>query len=138
MTRSSSRPARRILLVDGDVEFHERLAAALAPAGIEVVLALTAEFALLLLARERVAAVLVDARVGGSDGIALIEALRRRGDRTPAVYLSSEWIDGATFRRLTGELEVAQIVHKPVIPAVFAAQLSQLLSLGEVRAEAAG
>lgn len=80
----------RIALADDQALVREGLKALLRDFGIEVVLEAASGEAILERARDLAIDVIVsDVRMPGLDGLALVEALRERGDTTPLVLLTT-------------------------------------------------
>jgi diguanylate cyclase (GGDEF)-like protein len=116
-----------ILVVDDDPEFRALSSRLLGLRGHRVLEAGNGRVAGELLARERPDLLIVDGLLPDGDGLSWLAARRAAGDRTPTVFVSSFWKDLASFRRLTGELGVALILHKPIEPQSFAQQLEETL-----------
>lgn len=68
--------SRRVLLASSDGAVHGRIAAALSPAGLEIVLAQDAEEALALFARQSFTVLIVDRTLGNGDGLTLVQQVR--------------------------------------------------------------
>ena len=77
-----------ILIVDDELLIRESLADTLSDSGYETLTAAEGEEALVLFETHRVAAVVTDMYMGGSDGFVLINALRDRGARVPIIVMS--------------------------------------------------
>jgi two-component system, OmpR family, response regulator len=79
----------RVLVVEDDETLSEFVARGLKEAGWAVDLARDGQDALELWEREPYDAAVVDVMLPGRDGIALVEEARRRGSRTPVIFLSA-------------------------------------------------
>jgi len=112
--------SKTVLLVDDSTSFRSMVAPALAAKGFKVVEAATGEEARALAQQHKPDLIIVDGLLPDIDGITFIASLRESGDKTRIVFVSAFWRDVATFTRLTRDLGVALVVHKPVIPSVFA------------------
>jgi CheY-like chemotaxis protein len=77
-----------ILIVDDELLIRESLADALADCGYETLTAAAGEEALQLFETHRIAAVVTDMYMGGSDGFVLINALRGQGAAVPIIVMS--------------------------------------------------
>ena len=73
--------------------------------------------------------IIVDQRVRGTDGIALIRWLREQSSARsrPIVYCTSAACSSQTFNLLRNLLSVSLIVHKPFAPALLLRQINNLL-----------
>jgi CheY-like chemotaxis protein len=83
--QSYSPPAKRVLWVDDHPENNEPMAGDLERRGIHVSIARSTELALVLLERNRYAAVISDMgrKEGPREGLHLLDRMRARGDNTP-------------------------------------------------------
>jgi DNA-binding NtrC family response regulator len=87
------------LIVDDNAAARTLIAELLRAVGAdEVAQASSAEEALDLLEERRFAVIISDYRMEGMDGVAFLEALRARGDRTPMVLLSAAPDKGGVIR----------------------------------------
>jgi len=77
-----------ILIVDDELLIRESLADTLTDVGYETLTAASGEEALALFESHRVAAVVTDMYMGGSDGFVLINALRKRAKPVPIIVMS--------------------------------------------------
>jgi signal transduction histidine kinase/DNA-binding response OmpR family regulator len=114
----------RVLLVDDNATSREILRATLERAEVDVTAASDGPAALELLRRESFAAALIDSRMPGLDGFALVERVRREIDAPPPMILmvtSTESRDAVARSR---QLGIADTLIKPLKPA----QLTQCLS----------
>ena len=100
-----------VLVCDDDEGVRVSVAAILRRAGYEVLEAESGDAALALLAEERVSALILDIRMPGRDGIAVLDAL----DAPPAVLLVSAFSVEPAVRARIGP-KVFRYLRKPVRP----------------------
>jgi len=79
----------RILVVDDEIDLAENIAEVLQGIGFETEVAGSAEAALERVGRGGISAVVTDFRLPGQTGAQMIEELRRRGQRIPALMMSA-------------------------------------------------
>ena len=79
----------RILIVEDDVQAAEAMARGLAEAGNQCQLAVDGAQGLDMARQERFDVIVADRMMPRMDGLAMIETLRRDGDRTPVLVLSA-------------------------------------------------
>ena len=121
---SASRPAR-ILLVDDDRAFRISTAELLRQDGHEVTTASDAVEAGEALDARDFDLLLLDLRMPGTDGLGLIEVLRRRGVRAPILMISG-------FGTITSAVDALQLgaddfLTKPVDPDLLSRRVAELL-----------
>lgn len=105
---------RTILIVDADPAFRSFLSGLLRPrSGLEVLQARGAWDVWPWLATHDVALFVIDAEVPDAGGLALVEELRRRRVTAPVLFVASDWQGHETHGRLTNELGVQRVMHKP-------------------------
>jgi DNA-binding response OmpR family regulator len=121
---SVAAPLGSVLCVDDDNVVQIMLRDVVRLAGGSHVAARTAEEAEGLLARQRFAVVLLDRRLPDSDGLLLIEAIRRKSD-CPVIVLSE--MDCARDRLLGLGLGATEYLGKPFSPAELSSRLRYLL-----------
>ena len=102
-----------ILIVDDDGAFRSFLAGLLRPRGHTVLQARSARECWGILERQRVDLAVIDAQLGDPDGATLVEQLRGRGHDLPIIFVAGGWQDHDSYRRLTDELNVQRVIHKP-------------------------
>ncbi len=124
-----------ILVIDDSETFRERLRAALAAAGHDVLTAPTGEEGLRLAAASRPAAILVDGVLPGIDGATVIRRLRLDSAlrRTPCLLLTASEGPGAELRALDAGADA--FVRKEEELAVILARLASLLRTSSSAAE---
>ena len=118
------RPSRSILIVDDDPEVVRAFGDWLTAKGYDVRRAFDGQAALDEAAG--VCAIVADVRMPTLDGLGFLRQLRNRGERTPVVVVTGDYLlDEAVideFRRLD-----AQIVFKPLWMDELAALVSELV-----------
>jgi DNA-binding NtrC family response regulator len=110
--RGNGAEARRVLVVDDNVELAENIAELLGLAGYVVVLASSAEEALPLALAGGVFFVVTDYRLPGRSGADLIRDLRSRGWTMPAVVMSAYTDEGTVAA--ARDAGIADFIPKPV------------------------
>jgi len=129
----------RILLVEDDANFMKWVAHALRARGHTVVEENDGRAAHQALERASFDLVVVDGLLPDTDGIRWLETCRERGWRFRALFVSAFWKDLESFRKLTSELGVSLVVHKPIQPSAFVQQLeAQLPGAGGLASETPG
>jgi signal transduction histidine kinase/CheY-like chemotaxis protein len=118
VTAGSSAPEPRhgaVLVVEDDVDCREVLAELLASEGVSAIQAGDSDAALEHLATARPALILLDLRLGGSDGRAVLEYVRRdpRLERTP-IFVISGAADSAAGFRYDGPERIDAFFEKPL------------------------
>jgi len=124
----------RILVVDDDATFRLTTAALLQADGHEVETAADGQQAVEALRARRFDLLLVDLRMPGIDGIALVEALRLWGFGIPILMISGYGTVDAAVRAL--HLGADDFLLKPVEPEVLSARVTDLLERRPQPAEA--
>jgi diguanylate cyclase (GGDEF)-like protein len=120
-----------ILILDDDPEFRRLLLPALTGRGHRVIEAARAEEANRFLESVTPDLMIVDGLLPDMDGARWIATLPEFLKKKPVVFISSFWRTLRDHQRLTTQLGVALVVHKPVSPAVLAEQVEKLLGLRE-------
>jgi CheY-like chemotaxis protein len=121
MQGSNPPSGRRVLVVDDHPELRVALCETLRGEGIDADAAAGGARALELLAGRRYDALLVDVRMPGMDGFALLEEMRRRGIACPAVMTSVA--GGDAVRRRAHEAGAVGFHEKPFVVDVLVADL---------------
>lgn len=133
----------RIALADDQALVLKGLSSLLADLGIEIALEATDGAALLAALPQRpVDVILSDIRMPGMDGIAMVQALRERGDATPVILLTT--FDDSAL--MLGAIEVGaqgfllkdaspEDLHDAIVRVAAGETLLQPVSLGPVRAQ---
>jgi signal transduction histidine kinase len=121
----------RILLVDDQRSSLSAIEAALAPLGHRLVRATSGEDALVKLASQPIALIIMDQHMPGLDGLATLSLLRNyeRAATIPVLMLSASSEPDAMAKAFS--LGAVGYVRKPFETAVLRAQVVALLSLGQ-------
>jgi diguanylate cyclase (GGDEF)-like protein len=123
----------KVLVVDDDAYFRALVRNLLSERGHEVVEAPNGKAATAALASARPDMVIVDGLLPDTDGMQWMTARRKDGVKTPFVFVSSFWKDLDSFKKLTTQLGVAAVLHKPIVPASFCDQIEAALEAAGVR-----
>ncbi len=115
----------RILLADDDLAFRLSTAELLRQDGYEVVPVASGQDAVEALQRESFDLLLLDLRMPGTDGLVVVEALRRWGEGIPILMISGYGTVDSTVRAL--HLGADDFLTKPVEPDVLSARVTELL-----------
>ncbi len=115
----------KILLLDDDLHFRKMVVPRLMGRGITVVEARNGKEAseLIEASENNFDLLVVDAVLPDTDGISWLGDYKKSGGKSPVIFISGHWQPQETYEILTKELSVSQIIHKPVIPRVFAEQV---------------
>jgi diguanylate cyclase (GGDEF)-like protein len=119
--------SRKVLLLDDDESFRRIVRESLVEAGLEVLEAGKSREAQRIIEKDAPDLAIVDGLLPDENGFDLIARLRRQGNRIPIVFVSAFWRDIASYKRLTRELEVALVMHKPLDPGRLADRVAVLL-----------
>jgi DNA-binding NtrC family response regulator len=115
----------RLLIVDDDRAFGLSTAALLRGEGYDVALAADANEAVAQLRAARFDLMLVDLRMPGLDGIALVEALRLWGEQLPVLMVSGAGTIDSAVRAL--HVGADDFLTKPVEPELLFARVAEAL-----------
>ncbi len=129
--------AKSVLIVEDEVLLARTLGNAMRDAGWEVASAISAEAAAELLALpHRHDVVVLDHRLPGEPGLALLERMRSAGDTTPAILMTA--FETASMRSRALELSVAGFFRKPFNLGELLECLEQVVGEHEPRAATPG
>lgn len=118
---------RTILLVDSD----EQLVALVKPlldSKYNVLRASGGKEALDLLKKESIELVITGEQLTDIDGIGFIAKLRQAAPKVKTVFISSVWRDANLYQQLTKTFNVSLVVHRPLKPLLFSAQVDAELN----------
>lgn len=115
--------APRVLVLDDDKQFRALVRPVLLRRGLEVYEAGTGGEGESLLKKTQVDLIIVDGVLPDVEGLNWITKQRAMGNVTPMMFVSAAWNDIGVYHRLTKNLGVSQVIHKPVIPSVFGEQV---------------
>lgn len=115
---------KNILLLDDDKQFCKLMAPVLEGRGHKVLQAETGKEGWELLNQESLDLVVVCGPLPDNSGVDWISDVRKKGNRIQCVFVGSSQRDVQISKeKLEKELGISLIVHKPVIPFVFGAQI---------------
>lgn len=120
---------RNVLLVEDDDHFRALIAPLLESKGFEVVEAANGEAADEAVKKKTPDLVIVDYHLPDTTGTSWLARWRSQGMRTKVMLVSSFWRDLRSLRELIQELEIAQVLKKPIIPAVLVELVETLLGV---------
>jgi diguanylate cyclase (GGDEF)-like protein len=118
---------KTILVLDDDPQFHKLVVPVLTYRGHKVVSAHRADEASELMKSNKVDLAIVDGQLPDKTGIDWITEVRSRGVTALIMFVSAYWRDAQSYHKLTKELGVSLVLHKPVMASVFAAEVDILL-----------
>lgn len=118
----------KVLLLDDDALFRRMVVPGLAGKGIAVIESGTGAEATKLLDAHTFDLLIVDGVLPDTDGLTWIGEYKSAGGTAPVIFISGHWQTTEVYQVLTRDLEVCQIIHKPVIPQVFAEQVFSEIS----------
>jgi diguanylate cyclase (GGDEF)-like protein len=117
-----------VLILDDDRDFRELLQRVFTERSCTVLQASRISEARNILTTAKPDLIVVDGLLPDGTGIQFIEEFRRHDAVTPILFVSAFWRDLKTFRKLTQELGVALVLHKPIAPLEFSQYLDRLLA----------
>lgn len=123
-----------VLLIDDDDKFRQLAAKLLKDRGMNVVAAASVAEANSVVDTREFELFIVDGCLGDGNGEEWLGERRRRGDDTPAVFVSGLWRQSEAYYRLISELDVQLVVHKPVQARLFVDQVCQIASYNSQKA----
>lgn len=104
-----------LLIVDDETDVCEFAKNFFTRRKIDVITARSGEEALKFLEQEKVNLVLLDIRMGGIDGVQVLEQMRKRGDTTDVIMVTGVNEDEAMEK--TKKLGAIGYIHKPLVLA---------------------
>lgn len=131
-----SKDFKTILVLDDDPQFHRLIVPVLTSRGHRVLSAHTGKEASALVGAEEIDLVIVDGQLTDTTGIDWITEFREAGHDALLMFVSAYWRDAASYHKLTKELGVTLVLHKPILAAVFAAEVDILLGKSSAIAQA--
>jgi len=127
-------PRARILIVDDDPIFRHSMATLLQTEGYAVETAANAQQGVATLRASHFELMLLDVKMPGTDGITMVESLRRWGDGIPVLMISGYGTVSDAVRAL--HVGADDFLTKPVEPELLFARVSDLLERRPVAARA--
>lgn len=132
----ASTDLKTILVLDDDPQFHRLIVPVLTNRGHRVLSAHTGTEATAMVERERgIDLAIVDGQLTDTNGLDWITEFREAGHDALIMFVSAYWRDAASYHKLTKELAVTMVLHKPILAAVFAAEVDMLLGKSQVPAQ---
>lgn len=125
--------SREVLLLDDDANFRALVIPALESAGATVVQSAKGRDAMAELPKRDFAALIVDGLLPDTSGIKWIRAVREQGLDVPIIFISAFYRDLASYKQLTQELRVAEVIHKPLEPEALAKAVARFMPEQERR-----
>lgn len=124
--------ATSILLVDNDQQLTALVKSLLAGRGHQVTHFESGKDAIDSLAQTKPDLIVVSEQLADIDGVGWIIKLRQVNRDTKVVFISSKWRETDLYQQLTKDFGVSLVVHRPLKPLLFGAQID-----GELRAKTA-
>lgn len=106
-------PSRKLLIIDDDTSVRQSVVAYLEDSGFEVLEAADGVAGLDVFEREHPDLVVTDLRMPGTDGLALLKALRERAPELPVIVISGAGVLGDVVSAL--RLGASDYLIKPVV-----------------------
>lgn len=125
-----SKDLKTILVLDDDQQFHRLIVPVLTNRGHRVFSVHTGTEASAAIKAQSIDLIIVDGQLTDTTGIDWIASLRAGGNDAMVMFVSAYWRDAQSFHKLTKELGVTLVLHKPILPLVFAAEVDILLGKG--------
>ncbi len=122
--------ATSILLVDNDQQLTALVKSLLTGRGHEVSHFESGREALDSLSKHKPDLIVVSEQLSDIDGVGWIIKLRQVNRDTKVVFISSKWKETDLYQQLTKDFGVALVVHRPLKPLLFGAQID-----GELKAK---
>jgi DNA-binding NtrC family response regulator len=119
---------RVVLCVDDDVDYLDLVRRMIGSAGVQTVVASSAEEALELVERQRIDAIVTDLNLPERSGIDFIATLRGAGNNVPILVLTGEGSVGAAVEAL--KHGAADFLQKPIDGARLSGLVRELLANG--------
>jgi len=117
-----------LLFLEEDRELQSLVSTYLRERGYQVVLARTVQEACNVLASSRVDAAIVDGLLPEMEGTRSVQVLRQVAPELPILFASDSWMDTQSHDRLTRQLKVNRVLHKPYTPQELFVWVEQLLT----------
>lgn len=124
--------ATSILLVDNDQQLTALVKSLLGGRGHEVIHFESGKEAIDSLSTKKPDLIVVGEQLSDIDGVGWILKLRQVNRDTKVVFISSKWRDTDLYQQLTKDFGVSLVVHRPLKPLLFGAQIE-----GELKAKTA-
>lgn len=118
---------KKILLVDDDPNFRSMATTVLKEKGFTAICAPSAADAIIEFKSSKYDLLMIDGSLPDNDGLSLIEEFRKSDPDVAIVFVSASWRDSESYYKLTRELFVKSILHKPILPMVLAQEVDKAL-----------
>ena len=123
---------KTVLIADEDVFTRNVFAQTLSSRGFTVFHADSSRAALDVLRQDRVDLVVVDATLSDADGASFVRAVRAFDKKCRVVMLSSVFrADPSEYESVIEQLDVSLVLHKPISPVEFCAQIETIFDLSQ-------
>jgi len=106
-------PSRKLLIIDDDASVRQSVVAYLEDSGFDVLEATDGVAGLAVFEREHPDLVVTDLRMPGTDGLALLKALREQAPEAPVIVISGAGVVGDVVQAL--RLGASDYLIKPVV-----------------------
>ncbi|MBX9567558.1 MAG: response regulator [Candidatus Obscuribacterales bacterium] len=117
---------RKVLVLETDEQLRTLIIPLLEAREFEVTQETNGQTALDKIAESAPDLVMVGEALDDIDGIGFIIKLRQKEKEIKVVFLSQTWRDAEFFQKVTKELKVAHIFHRPIKSSVFGVQVDAL------------
>jgi diguanylate cyclase (GGDEF)-like protein len=117
-----------LLFLEEDRELQSLVSTYLRERGYQVELAQTVQEARDVLASSRVDAAIVDGLLTEMEGTRSVQQLREVAPELPVLFASASWQDPQVHDRLTRQLKVNRVLHKPYTPQELYVWVEQVLT----------
>lgn len=125
-TMTLIRPAPMVVLLDDDAALRQALTFSLEIEGYRVESCATGEELVAQILPDRDACLVLDYRLGGMSGLDVLQTLRDRGVRLPAILITSN--PAPAVRERASQLQ-AQLVEKPLLGDLLLGHIHRILPL---------
>lgn len=116
-----------VLIVDDNPEIVAFLKTVLTEYGLDSFACDSIERAYAVMKGSRVDLALVGQALPDGSGVDFVSSLRQRGNKLEILFLADDWLTGALYDRLVGELRVRKVLHKPLSANELIVQLQMVL-----------
>ncbi len=117
---------RKVLLLESDEQLRALIVPLLEARDYSVEQEISGHKAIELIQQEKPDLVMVGEELQDIDGVGFIIKLRQKEKELKLVFLSQIWRDAEFFQKITKELKVAHIFHRPIKSSVFGVQVDAL------------
>ena len=117
---------RKVLLLETDEQLRALIVPLLEARDFSVEWEVSGHKALEMIAHERPDLVMVGEELSDIDGIGFVIKLRQKEKELKVTFLSQIWRDAEFFQKVTKELKVSHIFHRPIKSSVFGVQVDAL------------